>query len=411
MRYQDGRPLLTQVRSLETNELGEYRLYWVPPGDYVVAFGASRSNVAPPQLAGGADSRVIQTRTYYPGTTDLTGARIVTVNSGKEIVGVNFGVRTTATFTISGRVVNPFAPPPVPGAPAPSLLELPGFTLVNRDVVGAPEIVMSTFANSVSQADREKGLFELRAIPPGRYDLYGTISTPAFATTYTGRVSIDLFGQDLKDLVIPVHPPAEIHGSLVAEGVSLPEKTSIKLRSTESTTRITPGVESSADAKGEFVFKAVADGTFRVDVTLPPNTFVSDLRQGDKSIYDDGVVHISGEAAVPLQVMIASNAGTVSGTAIHPEGKSGVDTTVVAIPEGARRSNPMFYATGRTEKSGQFTLDNIVPGQYKLFAFEGAMNTTWMNPQFLVKYEDQGIPVNVAPGKASGVRVPVIWTK
>src|SRR4029453_17609321 len=30
VRYIDGRPVLTQVRSADTNELGEYRVYWVP---------------------------------------------------------------------------------------------------------------------------------------------------------------------------------------------------------------------------------------------------------------------------------------------------------------------------------------------------------------------------------------------
>ena len=66
VRYQDGRLLLAQVRTIDTNELGEYRLYWIPPGDYLVGFSAARSNVAPPTIVGGPESRAIQTRTYYP---------------------------------------------------------------------------------------------------------------------------------------------------------------------------------------------------------------------------------------------------------------------------------------------------------------------------------------------------------
>lgn len=411
VRYQDGRPLLSQVRTIDTNELGEYRLYWIPPGDYLVGFSAARSNVGSATIVGGPESRAIQTRTYYPGTPDLSGARTVTVTSGKESGGVNFGVRTIPTFTISGRISNPFAPPPAPGAAEPSLLELPGFTLVNRDVVGAPDIVLSTFANALSLADRQKGLFELRAIPPGRYDLYGTISTPAFATAYTGRVSIEVFGQDLKDIVIPVHPPAEVRGRVVAEGVTLPEQTSIKLRSTQTGIRVSAGVETAANATGEFVFKALVEGTYRLDVALPPNSFVSDLRQGNQSIYGDGLVHVLDGSPVPVQVTIAANAGSVTGTLIQPEGRSGTDTTVVAIPEGQRRNNLMLFAAGRADRSGQFTVDNIAPGSYKFFAFESAMQSAWMNSAFLARYEEQGVPVTVPPGETTGLRVPVIWVK
>jgi hypothetical protein len=411
VRYQDGRPIVTQVRSADTNELGEYRIYWVPPGDYVVAFTPGSTVVATPVLASTSDPRSIHTRTYYPGTTELAGAHAVSVTQGKEVDSLNFGVRTTKTFNISGRVVNPYAAAPGPGTAETSLLELPGFILVNRDVVGAPEITMSTFANASSPADRQAGLFELRSIPVGRYDLYSQLRTPAFATTFLGRVTVDLLTRDLTDVVITVRPPVELRGKILSDGsVKLPEKAIVKLRSTEST-RVSPPAESPVDANGEFTFKSVTEGLFRMEVSLPENASLEDIRQGDRSIYSDGLIRVSQDAPTALQIVLASNAGSVSGSVAHPEGKSGVDTTVVAVPDGSFRNNTMLYSSARVEASGQFTVNNIAPGKYKLFAFEGVMNSAWMNPEWLSKYEDSGVPLTIAPGKVTGIKLPAVWTK
>src|SRR4030095_3411578 len=35
--YQDGRRSLTPVQSIRTNDLGEYRLFWMTPGQYIVS--------------------------------------------------------------------------------------------------------------------------------------------------------------------------------------------------------------------------------------------------------------------------------------------------------------------------------------------------------------------------------------
>jgi hypothetical protein len=180
MSYRDGVPALLQVRTEETNERGEYRIYWVPPGEYLVAFNPTTSSVSTPTLVSASGPQAIQMRTFYPGTMDVSKARSVVVTPGSEIKSVNFGVKTSEVFTVSGKVLNPFAATDAPSGPSPSLLELPGFTLVPRVVLGGSDIVMSTFANSAgSVADRQKGLFELRSIPAGQYELFANINSPS----------------------------------------------------------------------------------------------------------------------------------------------------------------------------------------------------------------------------------------
>jgi hypothetical protein len=92
-----------------TNDLGEFRLYGLPPGDYIV--------VASPQpfgFATAAVSTAMLPETFYPGSPDATGAQVLTVVAGQTVV-IDFSLFAAATFSVSGAVVDENGAP-VPGA-------------------------------------------------------------------------------------------------------------------------------------------------------------------------------------------------------------------------------------------------------------------------------------------------------
>jgi hypothetical protein len=408
MRYDEGKRSLVRVRTADTNELGEYRIYWVAPGDYLVVYEPALTSVATATQTSGPGSSNIQTRTYFPGTHQAEAARLVQVAPGAELKAVDFALRSIPSFRISGKVINPFVPA---GGPPPELSALPGFTLINRDSPNAQELVMSTFANSATMADRQAGLFDLRGIPAGRYDIYASMRNPAYGVSFGGMTSVDLNSQDVKDVTITVKPPVDLSGRLVASGnIALPEKIPVRLRF-EGPLRVFSIAEINADATGSFAFKSLVEGMYRISVTPPPDTFVSEIRHGDRSILADGLVRISGDKPPGLEVILAPNAGSVSGSVTHPPGKTGADTIVVAVPDVALRKNAALFRTARPEDSGAFSLTNLAPGRYKLFAWESALETVWTNAEFLARHEDEGVSVTVTAGKSGGLRVPVIWTR
>ena len=64
--YQNGFALLQPTVAKTTDDHGEYRLFWVPPGDYYVG-------VAPP-AASAPNGGLPGARTFYPGVTNLSDA-------------------------------------------------------------------------------------------------------------------------------------------------------------------------------------------------------------------------------------------------------------------------------------------------------------------------------------------------
>lgn len=113
--YRDGRRTLTIVQSVQTNDRGEYRLFWLPPGQYfVTAKPISEGTtgavyISEPTRIGTfeqASSPIITTRTlpsgevveesqlpvYYPGTTDVNGAAHVDLRAGASADGMDIGI-------------------------------------------------------------------------------------------------------------------------------------------------------------------------------------------------------------------------------------------------------------------------------------------------------------------------------
>jgi protocatechuate 3,4-dioxygenase beta subunit len=94
------RRMVPAGHAAQTNDLGEFRIYGLFPGDYVVA-ATGESN-----LMVRSTSPTTVTTTYYPGVTDQTGAQTINVTAGQTASGVEIRMATAPAFLISGVVVD-----------------------------------------------------------------------------------------------------------------------------------------------------------------------------------------------------------------------------------------------------------------------------------------------------------------
>jgi hypothetical protein len=127
---------------------------------------------------------------------------------------------------------------------------------------------------------------------------------------------------------------------------------------------------------------------------LPPNAYVADVKAGGSSVYDSGV-DINSQTG-EIQVVVNTNGGKVQGHVIDAAQKSVAQARVVLVPAERRRQNVQLYKVGTTDSSGNFTMNGIAPGDYKLFAWEAVPNTAWLNPEFLAPYEGRGLSVTIS---------------
>jgi protocatechuate 3,4-dioxygenase beta subunit len=90
----------------QTNDLGEFRIAGLAPGEYIVAvMPGGRSPFGGPGVTPAANG-MAATTTYYPGTTDQAAAQAIKVAAGETADNVVFSLQSVPSFRISGRVVD-----------------------------------------------------------------------------------------------------------------------------------------------------------------------------------------------------------------------------------------------------------------------------------------------------------------
>jgi protocatechuate 3,4-dioxygenase beta subunit len=98
---------------LATNDIGEYRLFGLPPGQYYVAAQPQQQvfqAVNGPNTEG-AEARNGYARTFYPGTADVSRAQKITVGVGQTLTEINFMLLPTRLATIAGVAVDVLGQP------------------------------------------------------------------------------------------------------------------------------------------------------------------------------------------------------------------------------------------------------------------------------------------------------------
>ena len=87
-----------------TDDLGQFRLYGLPPGEYYVSATLRNYGFMRPYAARREGNATDTRSTYFPGTTSSGEAHRVTVRAGQDVTNVSFALVSARLGRISGRV-------------------------------------------------------------------------------------------------------------------------------------------------------------------------------------------------------------------------------------------------------------------------------------------------------------------
>jgi hypothetical protein len=427
---QRGVSALQQSDPKTTDDLGEYRHFDVPPGEYYVAVAPPRAGGRGQRAAGAVPAMTI----YHPDATQLGEARRITIRGGEELTFVDIQVRDIAGYKISGIVTSTVpVSAPARGArgergargqrgrgPAEQQVVTAVLTLLphNSTIRNAPT---RSSASPVQLVNGQPGAFEILNVPPGMYDLFAQLPDPngtGAATTPNqqappmafGRTVIDL-RSDMNNVNVVVHSGIDMKGVVSVDGMPTRTATEISIEPIDSAadlqpyrsvSRFRPRVEDG----GLFTIPGIPEGQFRFVITpgsLAPaqrgqsarGLYVADVRNGGLSVYDDGIA-IGSTQILNMEIVLATNGGTVEGIAVGADMQPGRANVVLAPAN--RRQNPNLYKQAITSPAtGRYTFNNVPPGNYKLFAWD-APSIPYQDPTFLSRFETRGIPITVTAG-------------
>jgi hypothetical protein len=392
-RYQQGRKQLLYSNGGSTDDLGEYRIFGVASGKYFLSatagtqtYGLVQDRSASPQ------PEEDYVPTYYPGTTDVATAAQIDVPPGGQLRGLTLSLTKAHTVHVKGHVA----------------YGLPGRQRVM--VYLQPRGTMSgPMALRPSQADA-KGDFDIRGVGPGSYSLTAVINEGS--KPYQARAPVEVGSTNLEKVSLVIGPGIEVTGHVGIDGTETMDLSSVRLMlQPRETGGIMFGGFSPArlDEGYSFRLQDVTPGVFNLMVTgLPSGAYVKSAHSEQTDVLVSGLN--TEVPPAPVEVLLSPNAAQVTGSVQNRDtGNPVPGATVVLIPqEKERREQQTYYKQVSSDQNGGFTFKDVVPGEYKVYAWEDLESGAYMDPEFMKPIESKGEPLALREKDQKSVQLTMI---
>jgi len=401
---------LTQEQSVQTNDLGEYRIFRLDPGKYYVSANPPNrySNVwsamnAPDDGSEQKSARKSQIPIYapvfYPGTSDADQAARLEVKAGDEL-RVDFTFAPVHAYKVRGRL---FGTPVKTSEPMVVVL-------ASRSGRG-----MEQQAARV----RSDGSYEIYPVLPGSYRIMVSTGGDFFSPMQQRRVrrSVEVTNSDLEnvDIALPSPRKSELKGQMTVEGDRSAKLDRFALRlmpnaSDDEDEEFFGGNVARVNADGTFSFQEVPPGTYSIEVNSYGGGrvyYVKSGRYGSRELSQ--TTFTVTEAASPrLELLLSSETARVEGIVVDDKDVPVPGATVVAVPATKFKKLDYWYPDGVTDQNGKFILPRLRPGDYRLVAFEDADYKDSLDPTALEKSDNAGTSAQIQPGATANLKLRVI---
>jgi hypothetical protein len=167
-----------------------------------------------------------------------------------------------------------------------------------------------------------------------------------------------------------------------------------------------PTLPQTVKADGTFTIESVLPGDYRIQTQGgPSNSYIKSVHLGRTDVLNG--LTLSGPVPESLEVVLSTTPGEINGTVVDSERNPAAGVEVVLIPN-RERSRTDLYRTATSDQTGRFILRTIIPGEYKVFAWEDLEPFAYNDPDFLSKYEERGAPVTVSESAKSTIETKII---
>jgi TonB family protein len=305
----------TALLSISTTDSeGRYKLENVQPGRYYITAG------------------FVDTPTYYPGASAVSGATVVSVLSGTPVTGINFTVANTLGVNVSGRVRRTTGTGGVAGQPVM--------------MIGGSRALQQT----TTAAD---GSFQFSRVVPGTYQLSST------AARTNPPVSFVVGDQDVTGIEIAVIPTVTVIGNVVIEGNGMWPRVQLQLSPFKGTGQTAGWTFSTSGTDGSFR-GVLPEGDYRVSwVALPAGYAIKSVTSGGVDLLANALKLAVDAPPSPLRVLLSVD-GTpwvkVSGRVTNFAANQSLLLTGPNVDQIQLRVNP----------DGSFEIPQILPGTYQV---------------------------------------------
>ena len=423
------RRLVAAGRTAQTNDLGQFRMYGLPPGDYFVSGTLRNSEFvmfeAVMSAAGNAAQGSTPTSgyapTYFPGTTTPANAQRVTVAIGQEAQNTDFALTPVRLARISGTVMASDGKP------------LDGAMVNATPSNGSGDSGLGMMA--VTGRTTKDGSFSISSVAPGDYLLNvrpmhimtsdaGGGNTMMFSATIGGpggsgdaesaTVPLTVAGEDLTSVIIVTSKGATALGRVTFEDGATPAAVSgvrVTAVAADFEGPLAGGFGAAAKADGSFELKGLSGRRLVRAANLPPGWMLKAVRLNGEDITDTGAEFKPGQEVSGLEVVATSKLTEIAGTVTASNGSPIKDYTVVVFSDDPQHwTLPLSrWVNGtRPDQEGRYRIRNMPAGAYYAAAVEYIEQGAWGDPEVLDRLKLRARRFTLAEGATQTLDLKIV---
>ena len=404
----------------QTDDRGQFRIFGLPPGDYVVsatAGGMERliSQVAQLVVPGAASEQTTDNSgyapTYFPGVIAASEAGRVKLAASQEIGGIDFSIQVVPFATVRGVVAGGtgtvllVSDASVAGGGGRGGGGRGGLEAIRGALLGGPSLRTET------QAD---GSFTIRNVTPGKYTIVARVDggsgDPKMAIQ-----SLTVTGEEMLVMLTPVSG-VDVSGTITLEASAstVPKSLSgfrvnlVPMDSAAATGR--GGRPVDPGENGHFTLRGVFPGRFAIRAVAPGGWMMKTVYLDGRDVTDQPV-EIKGEGISGLNVIFTDRIASLSGLVRDRAGTPVEGATIIAFPQDEALWQPQsrHIVTARAGKTGAYRIAALPAGDYFVVAVDDVEQGEWFDPAFLEQIRGDAVRLTVADGeqRTQDLKAPV----
>ena len=392
VRFTDGRRQLVPVNGVAvrtSNDLGRYRLFGIPPGEYIVcaATNLTVSRNVTDGVPGYAPS-------YAPGTPNAAEARTITVDLSQEVGDVDITFVPMATATITGDVMNATGAPLQPNGM---------FVLSASHRSGA--LATAPMRGSLNG----EGEFQIKNVPPGDYVLQVSGQRPAddaeaeFAAEY-----ITVAGRDIGGLHLRTSTGSTITGRITFEGSGerpRPGDVSVTTAPIDFDRAPIGGPFGRSQTTRDWTFelRGLSGLRFIRLVREPPGWMLKAIRVNGIDVTDSPLAFgLRAETLDDVEVVLTRQVSTLSGHLADSRGQPAGGYVVAFSSDRSHWGvSSRFVRLARASTDGVFSMRGLPAGDYYVLAVDRLLEGLgeWQDPDLLELLAPSAVRTTVTEGQ------------
>jgi hypothetical protein len=401
---------VTGTHNYWTNDRGEFRVYDLIPGKYVLlAVPPSVARGTPLTAAAeGKRATTVTLPTYYPSAPDVATAASVDLLPGRELSGIGITLREGPVFHVRGTLSGE-------GSPANLTLMLFPHDFPITTASETLDVLAQRFGNP--RAVASDGTFDLANVEPGTYDLVA-MGMNARGRTALGRAEVVVSDEDVKEVVLPLGKLVTLSVAVSVEGQEKADVSGgLMLWQLDNNLNLSQTASGPLDSAGHGQIDGILPGQYRADIrTRLQGVYVKSLHLrtalGGREVTQLALDLDDSVSGATLEVVLGADGGTVTGVlkiGDEPAPTRAMDL-VPEVPNPERSPN---WKAARSDDEGRFSFTGVAPGDYRLYAWEDSYASSAMrfDAAFRRRYRDGGVTVSVAAGGSTQVKAKVVQAK